>query len=659
MPNINLSIEQGCAERGYAQNWRYVQKYDANMPDYSQHAVEMPGLRIQFLVANDDPNGDTKVRIATQAVANLNKGYVMPRHIRIYCHNSTQGMKLPSLGYAYKRDQNDSVRFAIFLGPHMTTFRPVKSDDPDTTTIARGGFTPTGGPRLVADQVRDYYGTRLDSKGIERMVLANIYHELGHAFHQLESMDHYFSLAEQHAEIYIRGSTSHGPHRIEHEKVLAIGKYGVSAWSSQASSVGGIPEFVAEVFSALMMGMPLHRGVIKAYRACGGPMPPESVRHERRGQRPWPYADLPELVASVPTSQRDLEFYGFGVHREVTYIPFRFDDDPSYSFAQKDEPYAYNEIAHAVHEAGSDPGFYDNRFRPTDFRDPLQPIIWSNHLVDWGTQVTSGHVNKFVGQVIPNPAGMRHTRGRELAHLRPNDKLIILGHCNQNSHLIGWKKGFRKAYAQTNRGRRMVETGDAYMLTVDGLVDLLVWEGLPRTIRRVELRGCYTGLVEMGGIAMPYSSFAREVAMRLGNVGFSQVIVAGYMHETHRGDDVTGPLYAGGHLPGGQQENLDIAAYRVWFDTSGKAHPTSTKSSYLWSSNYSTGLLQALRHLTDDRLPVDRPIERAQAPVPRGRNRAKAQTHRGASSRALVPTEDATPLVDYLPLPRRRSIDNM
>ncbi len=201
------------------------------------------------------------------------------------------------LGYLYRRNMN--LRAAVVLGRPAFEW----SGDPQT--------------RGIAQEVYEHYRPTWTVNGTEKRILATLVHELGHVFHQLNALPHYILLAraaefggsfhedtiearladagDTIADLNPRPSaaTLHG--FVQRSRAIAAG---VSPYASGSA----LNEFVAEVFSALVMDSPLgvNNGVpdqmapaitsaagssidvAEAYAACAGPMPDTAMCHKRR-----------------------------------------------------------------------------------------------------------------------------------------------------------------------------------------------------------------------------------------------------------------------------------------------------------------------------------------------------------------------------------------
>ena len=63
-------------------------------------------------------------------------------------------------------------------------------------------------------------------------------------------------------------------------------------------------EFVAETFSALLLGVPLDQDVLDAYASLGGPAIPDGTAHVRKGQN-WVKRNILYPVTSAVLSMGD------------------------------------------------------------------------------------------------------------------------------------------------------------------------------------------------------------------------------------------------------------------------------------------------------------------------------------------------------------------
>ena len=151
--------------------------------------------------------------------------------------------------------------------------RSTDSASPSQGGAAGGKCTPA---RVVADRFYDYYKKTFRVKASDRCAVAQAYHELGHIFHQLTAADAYLVGADvfrgQVKTVDNGGqwSTRHKNVDAKKDTIATVARLAVS----QYADTGGTNEFVAEVFSGMMMGVPwdsIDANVMKYYNALSGP----------------------------------------------------------------------------------------------------------------------------------------------------------------------------------------------------------------------------------------------------------------------------------------------------------------------------------------------------------------------------------------------------
>jgi len=170
------------------------------------------------------------------------------------------------------------------------------------------GNSVCGSSNLVADSVYDYYKPKIAAYAQLMRVRTAIFHEFGHIFHQLHFGNHYFAMLDL-CKIQDKAQSEFddvNERRIQkakkmfprHPSLLNMKTfYGVIA--AQASQVSGYArqnavEFVAEVFSALLMGVPLQDLTRDTYFRIGGPVPPLTMCQ----------AQLPSFFQTVERTRR-------------------------------------------------------------------------------------------------------------------------------------------------------------------------------------------------------------------------------------------------------------------------------------------------------------------------------------------------------------------
>lgn len=304
----DLTITDALNAQGFRDNAKSVKGYHDFMTarPHSVARESVAGRSVVVYKANDDPHKNDKWKRCKEAIENLAAGYDdFPTDIAVYLH-TVEGIELPSLGYALF--ENDQYKLRIFIGSAAYNHRALH---PPTKTYARGGYTATGGQRLVKDQVKDYYAPTWTKNSNHKMALCLVYHELGHAIHQWKSPSSYFSLKDQHEEIGSGRRGEDGKRRGDQEllgwanrKKTALGRihdaYSVMAEKKVSSWAGamGLPEIVAEMYSGLVMGVPFGDEAMELYAKLQGPMPPVASRHVRKGTgtdagpRDWPADEI-------------------------------------------------------------------------------------------------------------------------------------------------------------------------------------------------------------------------------------------------------------------------------------------------------------------------------------------------------------------------------
>jgi hypothetical protein len=201
------------------------------------------------------------------------------------------------LGYLYRRNMN--LRAAVVLG------RPAFEWTGDALT------------RGIAQEVYEHYQPTWTVNGTEKRILATLVHEMGHVFHQMTALPHYILLARaaefggsfNEETITTRlgeggaslGDLSPRPSAPQLHSFVQRSR-AIAAGVSPYASGSALNEFVAEVFSALVMDSPLGINggvpvqaapaitstagtsieVAEAYAACAGPMPETAICHKRK-----------------------------------------------------------------------------------------------------------------------------------------------------------------------------------------------------------------------------------------------------------------------------------------------------------------------------------------------------------------------------------------
>lgn len=165
----------------------------------------------------------------------------------------------------------------------------------------------------VAQEVFKYYEPTFTVNGLEKRIMTTAIHEMGHVFHQMNSLESYITLArcaelgsvirettESKFEMFAAKLADFNPRPSVDDMHLFVKTSSVLASDvSNYAYANGLNEFVAEVFSALVVGSPLgsdndaptafsgttdFERTLAAYRALGGPVPEQAVCHVRTGQ---------------------------------------------------------------------------------------------------------------------------------------------------------------------------------------------------------------------------------------------------------------------------------------------------------------------------------------------------------------------------------------
>ena len=142
--------------------------------------------------------------------------------------------------------------------------------------VVAGGYT--GNPkRIISDRLYDYYRGTYQSEEA-KCGLAQVFHEFGHIFHQLQRPTDYF-LASDVANKAAQPLAT--PQAVQRDMLLPNTRTQAHTYVSEYAGDGDrtLNEYVAEVFSGLMMGVDWTAvdptlGAYNAYLAIGGPTPP-------------------------------------------------------------------------------------------------------------------------------------------------------------------------------------------------------------------------------------------------------------------------------------------------------------------------------------------------------------------------------------------------
>ncbi|HVG57779.1 MAG TPA: hypothetical protein VNA24_04445 [Hyalangium sp.] len=175
------------------------------------------------------------------------------------------------------------------LGARRQAFLIYSDETPDVAREARSLENNAHGlTYLVGYAVYLYYRPSFTVNAYQAFVLTTLYHELGHILHHLESPTSFFVLRSINGLVGGMEEEQAGRHRIGSliqtpysqlrgfiDALEQVG-YGVSTYASDK-----FIEYVSEVFSGLMMGVPFSDETITIYQALGGFLPDNNVRHRR------------------------------------------------------------------------------------------------------------------------------------------------------------------------------------------------------------------------------------------------------------------------------------------------------------------------------------------------------------------------------------------
>ncbi|MEI6146140.1 MAG: hypothetical protein WCP66_06985 [Methylococcales bacterium] len=199
-----------------------------------------------------------------------------------------------SVGYLYK--DGDKLKAGLMLG---------------ATSVNQ----PSQMNRTVSQEVYNHYKPAWTVDANTKLTETIVIHELGHMFHQMKSLEYYFSLAKirqcSQGALEIDSVVdwmARAPSKVKNDigdptasNVLQFFKntksYGTGL--SNYAYNEGLNEFVAETFAALVIGSPIgsdqevqidfgpamgarYEQIMEAYQILGGPLPSEAARHKRK-----------------------------------------------------------------------------------------------------------------------------------------------------------------------------------------------------------------------------------------------------------------------------------------------------------------------------------------------------------------------------------------
>jgi len=158
----------------------------------------------------------------------------------------------PSRGLVYFDGVNPLPTVVLQLGNRVSEH--VMAGTTSANSATAGGHTATP-PRIVADRVYDYYEPTTTSSEKDRCQIAQAMHEFGHVFHQLLSPAEYALNADVASQPAAADTTAMAARRALLPAIVTAGKAHVSQYAGVAGDAKTLNEFVAEVFSGLMMGV--------------------------------------------------------------------------------------------------------------------------------------------------------------------------------------------------------------------------------------------------------------------------------------------------------------------------------------------------------------------------------------------------------------------
>ncbi|MEE2788481.1 MAG: hypothetical protein VX589_14145 [Myxococcota bacterium] len=250
------------------------------LSDNHVQQTTMHGVRCNITADSTDQHRAIKIEQLNVALGSITKGgtaFQFPNNeVNVYCTSSKAGRSAysnASVGFVYIDRKDTSGRF---------------------TTALILGDSVIDSQNLVAAEVEAYYQPTFTVNAKQKRALAAIYHEFGHVFHQLHHPDHYAGLcdlARLNQQVKSKASIA------GHEAYRSLPKGpngnliqsvcdGIVDVSKQVSTYASSHpcELIAEVFSALMMGVPVAESARTAYNQLGGAQPAAGMMHVRKGQ---------------------------------------------------------------------------------------------------------------------------------------------------------------------------------------------------------------------------------------------------------------------------------------------------------------------------------------------------------------------------------------
>ena len=238
--------------------------------------VVLSGVTCRIVRTTDDADYEKKKSILALALRQMEGHFAIPNdRLEVYTHTGQA-----SIGY--------------------TVYRPGRFEPSMIIVLGSSAITPPS--QILASKVKAYYKPTFTVNEDEKASLCAVFHEFGHAFHQLQSPGHFHALAAfwtlvhglagggvtwdelqneaRHQERYawLSGSPSKKTMVDFQERFVSVART-VSTYASSHPN-----EHVPEVFSGLMMGAPISDDAMTLYRELGGPPVPNGAAHVRTGQ---------------------------------------------------------------------------------------------------------------------------------------------------------------------------------------------------------------------------------------------------------------------------------------------------------------------------------------------------------------------------------------